>query len=93
MVRIETKLEDCFVLETAFFDDMFAISDKLDVSRSIMCGRAVVGLKCGMDVELWQADLMGYCAGVGQECASFVCCSILLVIVGSLDGWSVRGIG
>ena len=39
VVRVGTKLEDCFVLETAFFDDMFAISEKLDVNRSIMRGR------------------------------------------------------
>ena len=26
------------MLETAFFDDMFAISEKLDVNRSVMCG-------------------------------------------------------
>ena len=38
MVRVGTKLEDCFVLETASFDDMFAISEKLDVNRSVMCG-------------------------------------------------------
>ena len=29
--------QSCFMLETAFFDDMFAISEKLDVNRSVMC--------------------------------------------------------
>ena len=38
MVRVATKLEDCFVLETAFFDDMFVMPEKLDVSRSVMRG-------------------------------------------------------
>ena len=73
VARVGTNLEDCFILETAFFDDMSAISEKLDGSRSVMRGE--------YDLVLYGIDFCSLCLKIVVFfCLTLVYCFLVCLV-------------